>query len=107
MTDSTTERVLALHGEHSVRMATQTAAEVLAALAEPGDLLLDCAGVTGADLSFVQIILAAHRSSGARGKRLSLAASPAAPLRHALERGGFSQPDSTDPACWAALEATP
>jgi two-component system chemotaxis sensor kinase CheA len=112
MTDTTADRVLALQGLQGVREAAHTAAEVLAALAEPGGLLLDCAGVTEADLSFVQVILAAHRSAGARGKRLALAAAPVASLRQALERAGFSQPDAADPACWAGpcrtgLEATP
>jgi two-component system chemotaxis sensor kinase CheA len=107
MTNPTADRVLALTGAMSVREAAQTKADVLAALAEPGDLLLDCAGVTQADLSFIQIILAAHRSARALGKRLALAASPVAALRQALERGGFAHPDAADPACWTGQGAAP
>jgi len=107
MTHPAADRVLALQGTQGVREAAQTAATMLAALAEPGDLLLECAGVTEADLSLIQIILAAQRSAIARGKRLALAASPPAALRQALERAGFAQPDATDPACWASHGATP
>jgi anti-anti-sigma regulatory factor len=107
MSLTTADRVLALAGAQGVRESAQTMAGVLAALAEPGDLLIDCAGVSEADLSFVQIILAAHRSASARGKRLALAATPAAALRQALERAGFAQPDAADPACWTSRGTAP
>jgi anti-anti-sigma regulatory factor len=106
MTHPTADHVLALKGAQGVREAPQTRADVLAALAEPGDVLLDCDGVTDVGLSFIQIILAAQRSAGLRGKRLALAAPPAAALQQALERAGFAQPDAADPACWTGPRVT-
>ncbi len=94
------DRVLALNGAQTVREAAQTRDQILAALADPADLALDCAGVIEADLSFIQIILAAHRSAGLHGKQLALAAPPPAALQHALERAGFAHPAAADPACW-------
>jgi anti-anti-sigma regulatory factor len=106
-TQNTSHHQLALRGEQSVRQAAETYAEVLAALREPGDLVLDCTGVTEADLSLVQIILAAHRSARADGRNVVLSASPEGALRRALERGGFVDAGATDPACWTSLEAVP
>jgi anti-anti-sigma regulatory factor len=105
MTDPTTDRVLALTGDQTVRQAAHTMEHVLAALAEPGDLLLDCDGVTGADLSLIQIIVAARRSATSRSKRLALTAPPAGALHQALERGGFPELGSADPASWTGRDA--
>ena len=99
--------VLAMSGAHTVREATQSHAELLAALGANGDLLLDCTGVTEADLSFVQMILAAHRSATARGSHFALNAPPAGALRSVLERGGFARPLETDPSSWIASETAP
>jgi anti-anti-sigma regulatory factor len=102
MTADETRQVLILAGAQGVRETPQCYADVAAALCAPGDLWLDVSGVTHADLSFIQIIMAARRSAGQRGKGLALCAPAAGALRDALERGGFAAPDAVDPACWAA-----
>jgi len=107
MSQDSSHHVLALSGDRNVRQAARTHAEVLSALGKPGDLVLDCAGVTEADLSFVQIILAAHRSARAGGRHVTLIAPPEGTLRSVLERGGFAQPGATDPACWTSLVTVP
>ncbi len=107
MTQDTSPNVLVLSGDRCVRQAVQTHDEVLAALRAPGDLVLDCAGITGADLSFVQIILAAHRSARSGGCHVSISAPPEGALRNVLDRGGFVQTSATDPACWISGGAVP
>ncbi len=100
MTQPAADRVLVLKGAQTIRQAAQTREAILAALADSGDILLDCAGVEEADLSLVQIILAAQRSAASRSTRLALSEPPAGALRQALARGGFA-PDRADPAAWA------
>jgi ABC-type transporter Mla MlaB component len=107
MTHDTTHDVVVLAGAQTVRQAAQTHADISAALAGPGALRLDVAGVSEADLSVIQIILAAHRSAAARDRRLELCAPPAGALRDALQRGGFAQCDATDPARWISHEVSP
>ncbi len=107
MTTDTTHHVVKLAGAHTVRQAAQTHADILAVLSGPGDIVLDAAGLSEADLSVIQIILAAKRSAAARDRRLELAAPPAGALRDALERGGFAEPGATDPARWVGQESAP
>lgn len=107
MTTDTTHHVVTLTGAHTVRQATQTHADISAVLSGPGNIVLDTTGMTEADLSVIQIILAAQRSAVSRGYRVELAASPAGALRQALERGGFAEPGATDPARWLAGNDAP
>jgi multidrug efflux pump subunit AcrA (membrane-fusion protein) len=92
--------VHSLAGEHTVRQARQTHAGILAALRDHTDIRLECSAVTEADLSLIQIILAANSSAAAAGKRFTLHAPPDGTIRDALERGGFANPGSADPADW-------
>lgn len=107
MTRETKLKMVALSGARSIREAAQTHAEISAALREAGDVCLDCAGVTQADVSFIQIILAGHLSATANGKVLALSAPPEGALLSALQRGGFPQVASTDPGAWMGGEASP
>jgi len=93
-------KIVSVSGARSIREAAQTHADISAALQEPVDICLDCADVTQADVSFIQIILAAHRSAQASGKVLALSAAPEGALLSALQRGGFAQESSTDPGAW-------
>jgi anti-anti-sigma regulatory factor len=105
--ENTSRQLVALSGDQTVRQSARTHAEILSALGAPGDLVLDCTGVTEADLSLVQIILAAHRSARADGRHVVLSAPPEGALRNALERGGFLDLGATDPACWTSRGAVP
>jgi anti-anti-sigma regulatory factor len=105
MTQNTPHNVLALSGDQGMRQAVRTQAEVLAALHMPGDLVLDCTGVTEADLSLVQIILAAHRTARTGGRCVTISAQPDGALRSVLQRGGFADVHATDPARWISREA--
>jgi hypothetical protein len=107
MTTDTMHHVVTLAGAHTVRQAAQIHADMLAVLSGPGDILLDAAGMTEADLSVVQIIISAQRSAASSGRRLELAAPPAGALREALERGGFADPGAADPARWVGQDSAP
>ena len=65
---------------------------------------IDCSGVSEADLTLIQLLLAARRSAERDGKRLVLSAPAAGALREALETAGFlpvdDAPASQDMAFW-------
>jgi ABC-type transporter Mla MlaB component len=50
---------------------------------------VDCSDVVEADLSLVQLLVAARRTAAASGKSLRLAAPAAGVVRDMLVRGGF------------------
>jgi len=107
MTHESTQKTVVLSGARSIREAAQTYAEIGAALHEPGDVVLDCAEVSQADVSFIQIILAGHRSARSGGKLLVLSAPPEGAVLSALQRGGFAPDGSTDPGAWVRREGCP
>ncbi len=107
MTSRPPPHVHALVGAHTVRQARQTHAGILAALRDHADTRLDCAGVTEADLSLIQIVLAAHDSAAAAGRSFVLHAPPPPPVRDALQRGGFANDGSANPAEWRGHSPKP
>lgn len=80
---------LALDGRATVREAEATHAKLAELLASHGEIEVDCSGVCEADLSLVQLLLAARRAAERDGKRLVLAAPAEGALREALAQGGF------------------
>jgi anti-anti-sigma regulatory factor len=97
-------RTLALTGVRTLRQAAQTYAEFVSALQVPGDLWVNCEDVSEADLSLVQIIIAAQRDAASRGCRLVMSQHPSGALLDVLRRGGFAAANA-DPASWAAGSA--
>jgi ABC-type transporter Mla MlaB component len=103
MTPDPVPYVHVLAGAHTVRQAIETQAGIVDALRDHADTRLDCTGVTEADLSLIQILLAAQSSAAAAGRRFALHASPQGPVLAALQRGGFANAASADPADWRGL----
>jgi anti-anti-sigma regulatory factor len=56
---------------------------------EPGNIEIDCTGVTDADLSLVQLLLAVRKSARRDGRTVVLSAPAAGVLREVLAQGGF------------------
>ena len=82
---------LALAGELTISRASELAASIGQWLAEQETVaVLDLAAVTAADVSFLQILCAAHRSSLRDGKSLSVV-SPSRELLRALKTAGFER----------------
>ena len=81
-----------------------TAPELHAALSEAfrarDEVEIDAAGVEYADLTCVQLLVAAARSAEASGKPMRLLAM-SEPLRAALARAGLRVSQSDDPTNWA------
>lgn len=80
---------LALEGTLTVRNAEETHAKLADVLRRHGDIEVDCTTVVEADLSLVQLLLAARKSARQAGKTLVLAAPAAGALHQVLVDGGF------------------
>lgn len=66
-------------------------ARLLAALDGAAGLTIDVSGLVGADMSVLQVLVAARKSALARGVPIGLAGA-AGPLRAVLVRAGFLSP---------------
>ncbi len=94
MDTATDMRTVVLSGPRTVRYAEETRTLLLEALQGSSPVALDCSAVSEADLSFVQLLLAARRSAQLSGNVVTLAHSPGGVLRQALSRAGFgTSPD--------------
>jgi len=82
-------RVIAFTGPATIPHVAEAWTRLSEAVAAGGDLCVDVAEVTGADLSFVQLIESARASCARQGAALRLAQPAEGALRDVLDRGGF------------------
>jgi len=78
----------------TVRQAEDVQKTLALAIARHAGVVVDCSGLKEADLSAVQLLLAAHRSAAAQGKRFALAAPASDALLGVLVRAGILDPDA-------------
>jgi ABC-type transporter Mla MlaB component len=96
-----------LSGPRTLRNAEQTRSVLLDALRGPSPVRLDCSAIVEADLSLLQLLLAAKKSAEAAGKDMTLAHPPSAAFLQAASRAGFStgpDPLSGGDALWLRKE---
>ena len=96
-----TEGRLILTGEITLQSVESIHSRLLEMAGEPV-VEIDCDGITEADLSLVQLILAARASAERSARAITLAHPAAGALLQTLQRGGFLNAD-TDP--WSADQA--
>lgn len=80
---------VAFTGPATIVGATEARARLLDALESGRDIAVDCSGVTEADLSFVQVLLAARRSAQSRRRHLTMVAPASGALLDTLLRAGL------------------
>lgn len=103
--------MLELAGKLTISRASELAASIGHLLAEEEhEAVLDLAAVTAADVSFLQILCAAHRTARRDGKSLSVA-SPSRELVHAVRTAGFERKKpckqcAGDTCLWQAKEGS-
>jgi len=99
---------LALDGVRTLRTADDTCARLLEMSGRHAVLEIDCGGVEEADLSFVQLLLAARDSARQSGRELRLSRPVSGVLHDVLQRGGFlnaaQERASGDQAFWLCPE---
>ncbi len=81
--------VLTFSGPVTIANSQNTHTRLLAALESGSEVHLECSGVTEADVSFVQLLLSAYRSSQGRRRRLLLRSPVGACMRDVLLRAGL------------------
>lgn len=82
---------LALTGPHTIATIAATREALLAALAAQDVLVVDCAAITEADLTLLQVLLAARASAQRVGKRLVLENAQAGALAMTLADAGYAE----------------
>lgn len=96
-----------LDGSLTTRAIDAVRARLAAALNEHAAIELDCSAAVEVDLSLIQLLIAAHRSAGEAGKRLTLTQPADGPLRAALVQGGFlpavGPADDPEAAFWLGM----
>ena len=85
--DST--HIVEISGDAGLRAAQELAVTLRQALATQDDVLIATDAMTGADITTVQLLLAASKAAQAAGKSLRLAAPPEGVLRDLLTDTGF------------------
>ncbi|WP_224703986.1 STAS domain-containing protein [Devosia aquimaris] len=97
--------VVTLSGEAGLRAAQEIAETLRKALATHQSIAIATQAITGADITTIQLLLAARKLALASGKSIALAGSPAGPLREALIALGCidaqGRPLSDDGDFWA------
>lgn len=83
--------VVRLDGARTIAVAADTHAALSAALAGADAVVVDCRGTSEADLSLVQLLIAARHSADDAGKTLSLAAPADGPLAQILIDAGIGR----------------
>lgn len=80
---------IVLNGNQSMAAIEQTRTRLLDALASHDAITIGCGGIAEADLTLVQILLAARHSAGRAGKRLRLQGVQQGALAGVLAEAGF------------------
>jgi anti-anti-sigma regulatory factor len=79
-----------LSGNCTVEEASDASQALAKALAENDAVILDISGVEYADITFVQLLLAAAQAAADRGKRLELSGEPSQAAQDALRLSGVT-----------------
>ena len=84
---------LRFEGASTIQSAVEAQARLSEALAGGGDVSVDCSAVDEADIAFLQLLIAAHRSATMRGISLRLTPRPSKEFLAALDRSGLTLPE--------------
>jgi anti-anti-sigma factor len=98
---------LQLDGELYIRRASELKKILLQAQEGVDHLILNLEGVTGADVSGLQLLCALHRTAVKENKRLTVAGTPSPSFRQAVRGAGYERergcPLDRDQSClWKA-----
>ncbi|MDQ2078549.1 STAS domain-containing protein [Xanthobacteraceae bacterium Astr-EGSB] len=96
MLDLTTPAGVAMPAALTIREAEKIQSQLLQAVREQENIVVDCSAATDVDLSFVQLVLAARKSAAALGKKLSVIPPASSVLSDVLWRAGIL-PSASDP----------
>jgi anti-anti-sigma regulatory factor len=78
-----------VHGSLTIAQAREAHAALVTAFAKADQVLLDLEGVEEIDLTGLQLVCAAHRSSCSSGKSFQVKGNDSEPIERAALRAGF------------------
>jgi anti-anti-sigma regulatory factor len=95
MTDSSKDRqvqhtVIVLEGDLTVENAGKLQTKLRAVIETSESVVIQCSGNARIDISFLQLVCAAHRSSFSSGKYLTLSSDMPDSLKRAVHSAGFA-----------------
>ena len=83
------EHIVELNGALTIRDAAAIKTSLETALAAHPSVLVDCTGLTGADIAIVQLLASAHKTAAATGRALRLRLPAAGALPALLQQAGI------------------
>ena len=92
---SKTAHHIALEGDLGLRDATRLSEQFRDAIAKHSEVVMTSKGLTGIDISVLQLLVSARKTALAAGKSLTLEAPPGGALRNILVKAGFLAADGT------------
>lgn len=81
---------LTLAGEQTVNQASDLREALIQALDQGDNIEVDCEQVTGVDLTFLQLLCAAHRSAQSAKKIITIVDQENSALSNSVIRAGFN-----------------
>ena len=108
--DGAKEGLLSFQGDMTMMHALEIKKDLLEATGEADILQLDLHEIESVDVSFVQLICAAHRECASSGKKISLQIGSSEPVKELFNRAGYSKqfgcPAAYRESCvWKSLES--
>jgi anti-anti-sigma regulatory factor len=96
---------LSFDGRLTVDRAAELRGRFTAALGGPSPIAVDVRGATEIDITFIQLLFAAHRAAGAAGKQLVLSPDHPPAMLKILREAGLCRhaglcSDSAEPCRW-------
>ena len=82
---------IALEGDLGLRDATRLSEQFRDALAKHSAIVIASKGLTGIDISILQLLVSARKTAVAAGKSLTLEAPPGGVLHQILLKAGFAR----------------
>lgn len=95
MSTSTTRTVVALSGDLTISRSEELRESLLAGFSIGTAVHVDCSAALSADVSFLQLIVAARASAARRGVGLTVAAPPDGPVAAAARAVGMAPLESS------------
>jgi hypothetical protein len=83
-----------IDGSATIVSAVEIRDRMMAAIADSGDVEIDCSALDAADLTFIQLIVATQRCLAARGSILRFEPPPSPHFTELFERAGVPLPDA-------------
>ncbi len=102
VSEDTASHRLVFSGPQTIRVAGPVRETLREAITEHPSVRIDCADVTEADLTFIQLLIAARLTAHDAGRQVAFHAAPAGAVLAAVTAAGLSVGPDANGAVWFA-----